>query len=166
MADASSFDREDTAVNITFERATTADAEVLLKAGIAAFHHDTVLYGVEIGGPPGYDSLEHVLKKINEEDYYKIVLDGQIVGGIVVWDEGEGHFHLDLIFLEPAFHNQGIGSQAMQFIEQKYSAQRWTLDTPSYAIRNQHFYEKFGYVKTGETAYPDIILFAYEKRLP
>ncbi len=38
--------------------------------------------------------------------------------------------------------------------------------TPADAIRNQHFYEKFGYVKTGEEAHPDITLIAYEKRAP
>jgi ribosomal protein S18 acetylase RimI-like enzyme len=152
-------------MNLTFERATPADAEALVEVQIAAFHHDTVLYGVPPDGPPGYNSVEHALKKIAEEDYYKIVLNGQIVGGIDVWDEGEGHFHLDLIYLDPALHNRGIGSQAMEFIHQTYPAQRWTLDTPSYAVRNQHFYEKFGYIKVSEEAFPGITLFGYEKKI-
>jgi ribosomal protein S18 acetylase RimI-like enzyme len=151
---------------ITFERARAADAEALVSAQIAAFHHDSVLYpGVEIGGPPGYDSVEHMLAKIGEDECYAIVCAGQIIGGIVVFDLGDGHFHLDLIAIDPAYQNRGIGTQAIRFIEQAYPATKWSLDTPAWAVRNQHFYEKFGFVKVGEEAFPDITLFQYEKRL-
>ncbi len=151
-------------MNVTFERATPADAEALVKVQIAAFHHDSILYpDVEVGGPPGYDSVEGTRKKIEADEFYKIVHDGQIIGGIVVYDQGEGHYHLDLIYLDPEYHNRGIGTQAMQFLEQTYAATKWTLDTPEYAVRNQHFYEKFGYVKVGTREEPDITLIVYEK---
>ena len=88
---------------------------------------------------------------------------GQIIGGFVVFDRGQGHVHVDLIFIDPVYHNRGIGTRAMQFLEQTYSATRWTLNTPTWAIRNQHFYEKLGYVKVKEETHPDIILFWYEK---
>ncbi len=105
-----------------------------------------------------------MLQKIHGDEYYKILADGQIVGGIVLYDFGDGHLHLDLLYIDPAIHNQGIGTQAMTFIERTYTATKWTLDTPAYATRNQHFYEKFGYVKIGENTEPDgVILFAYEK---
>lgn len=52
----------------------------------------------------------------------------------------------------------------MQFIESKYYATKWTLDTPAWAVRNIHFYEKLGYVKihtyTEEDGTP---LISYEK---
>ena len=152
-------------MNITFERATPADADAMVQAQIAAFHHDSVLYGVEIGGPPGYDSAESVLKKIVEDDTYKIVYEGRIVGGMVVNDYGQGHFHLDLIYIDPIYHNRGIGTRAMQFLEGTYPAKKWSLDTPTWAVRNQHFYEKFGYVKIKEVEYDDITLIAYEKQI-
>lgn len=154
-------------MNLQFERAGPADAEALVAAQIAAFHDDARLYpGVEIGGPPGYDSVESAHQKMQQHDYYKIVVDGQIIGGMVVFDQGQGHYHLDLIYVDPAFHNRGIGTQAMQFLEETYSAAtKWTLDTPAYALRNQHFYAKFGYVKIGEVEIEGFILFAYEKRL-
>ena len=151
-------------MRILIEPATPADAERLVAVQIAAFHHDAVIYpGVAIGGPPGYDSVENLLQKIKEGDYYKIMVEGQIIGGIAVFDLGEGHFHLDLLYIEPAYHNRGIGTQAMHFIEGTYHATKWSLHTPGYAIRNQHFYEKFGYVKVGEEEYPDLTLLAYEK---
>lgn len=152
-------------MHITFERATAADAEALVRVQIAAFHHDAVLYpGVEIGGPPGYDSPEHMLKKIDNDECYKILDAGQIIGVIVVFDEDYGHFHLDLIAIDPAHQDRHIGTQAIRFIERTYQATRWTLDTPIWATRNQHFYEKLGYVKVGEEVLPDITLISYEKR--
>ena len=151
-------------MHISIEPATPADAEHLVAVQIAAFHHDAEIYpGVAIGGPPGYDSIDNLLQKIEEGDYYKIVVDGQIIGGIAVFDLGAGHFHLDLLYIDPAYHNRGIGTQAMHFIERTYHAMKWTLHTPGYAIRNQHFYEKFGYVKIGEEEFPDLTLLAYEK---
>jgi len=151
-------------MNLSFERAAPADAETLVSLQIAAFHHDARIYpGVEIGGPPGYDSVESVLQKIRDDEYYKIVVDGQTVGGIVVFDMGQGHYHLDLIYLDPACHNRGIGTQAIHFVERTYPAAKWTLDTPAYAVRNQHFYEKLGYVKVREDHHDGITLFAYEK---
>ena len=57
----------------------------------------------------------------------------------------------------------GKSKFAMQFIEQAYPAQKWTLHTPAYAIRNQHFYEKLGYIKMAEEYDDDFLLFAYEK---
>lgn len=154
-------------MNITFERMAEADAEMLVRIQIAAFHHDSVLYPqVEIGGPPGYDSVEVMLTKIRQEVCYTIRADEQIVGGMVVYDRGAGHFHLDLIYIDPAYHDRGIGTQAIRFLEQAHPAHTWTLDTPIWALRNQHFYEKFGYVKVGEEVYDDITLIAYEKHLP
>jgi ribosomal protein S18 acetylase RimI-like enzyme len=153
-------------MTITFERATPADADDLVKMQIAAFHDDARLYpGVEIGGPPGYDSVEVMLEKIREAEVYKIVYDERIIGGIIIYDHGQGEMHLDVINIDPQYHNRGIGTQAMQFIERTYPAKKWTLDTPGYAIRNQHFYEKFGYVKLKEEDYDGFILFAYEKQM-
>lgn len=153
-------------MQISFERATAADADALVRVQIAAFHNDDVLYpGVGLSGPPGYDSVAHIRERIETDLCYKITDAGQVIGVIVVFDRGEGHFHLDLIAIEPAYHNRGVGTRALQFIERAHApAARWTLDTPSWAVRNQHVYEKFGFVKVGEEALPDITLFAYEKR--
>ena len=151
-------------MDVSFEPATAADAEALVGVQVAAFHSDAVTYpGVEVGGPPGYDSVDDARAKIARHHYHKIVRDERIVGGIVVFDRGGGHCHLDLIYLDPSQHGQGIGTQAMRFLEQTHRATVWTLDTPSWAVRNQHFYEKLGYAKVGKSVHPDVTLFAYEK---
>lgn len=154
-------------MNITIERATAADAESMVSIQIAAFHHDSQLYpGLELGGPPGYDSVAEMLEKIQQDECYKISDEGRCIGGLVVFDKGAGHYHLDVIFLDPAYHNRGVGTQAMQFIDQTYPATCWTLDTPQWAVRNQHFYEKLGYVKVHEFEIDGTPLIAYEKRMP
>ncbi len=154
-------------MTLSIERATAADAESLVKVQIAAFHSDAQLYpGVEIGGPPGYDSVAEMLERIQDSTCYKIIDAGQCIGGMIVFDLGQGHFHLGVIFIDPAYHNRGIGTQAMQYIEQTHAASRWTLDTPQWAVRNQHFYEKLGYVKKSEHEDEDgTPLIAYEKQI-
>ena len=151
-------------MTVSFKRATMADVGTLVKLQILAFHDDARLYpGVRLGGPPGYDSVIAMLKKIRQDDVYTIRYEGQIVGGLGVFKIRQGHYHLDVIFIDPAYHNRGIGTQAMHFIEQTYPAKKWTLNTPGYATRNQHFYEKFGYVKVGETPFSYFTLIDYEK---
>lgn len=153
-------------MRIDFERAAPADAKDLVTVQIAAFHDDARLYpGVEIGGPPGYDSVEATLAKIARGEIHKVSLDDEIIGGITVIDQGAGHFHLDVLAIDPAHHNKGFGTHAMGFIERTFPASLLTLDTPTFATRNQHFYEKLGFVRVGETVFPDITLIQYEKRL-
>jgi len=153
---------------VRIERATPADAPALLRAQIRAFEHDALIYpGVAVGGPPGYDSLDVLLAHIQTDDTYKIEADGHIVGGMVIFDRGEGRCHLDVIFIDPDYHDRGIGTRAMHYLDEHYAARLWTLDTPTWAVRNQHFYEKLGFIKVGEVQYEDddTPLFAYEKRL-
>ena len=153
-------------MSIDFEQATPADAEDLVRVQIAAFHDDARLHpGVEIGGPDGYDSVEVLLAKIARGECHKVSLDGEIIGAFTVIDQDAGHFHLDVLAIDPAHHNKGFGTQAMWFIERTFPATVWTLDTPSFATRNQHFYERLGFVRVGETVFRDITLIQYEKRL-
>lgn len=143
------------------------DAAEMVQIQIAAFHYDSVLYPeVELGGPPGYDSVTDLLAKIARHDCYKIVHAGQLVGGIVVWIDEAERYHLDVIFIAPTAQNHGIGTQAIHFLEARYpAATRWTLDTPRWAIRNRHFYEKLGYVSAREYDDNGFPLIAYEKRI-
>jgi GNAT superfamily N-acetyltransferase len=151
---------------LLIQNATTNDAAALVAVQVAAFHHDSEIYpGIAMGGPPGYDSVAVMRQKIEQDESYIIRHKGQCIGGLVVLDQGAGHYHLDVIFIDPAYHSRGIGTQAMQFIEQTYPARRWTLDTPQWATRNQHFYEKLGYVPVGTHADDDTPLIAYEKRV-
>jgi len=108
-------------MSILFECANLSDAKSLVNVQIAAFHYDSVLYPtIEIGGPPGYDSVPVIQQKIVRNESYKIIVDACIVGGIVVFMKGSEHCHLDLLFIAPHHQNRGIGTSAMYFIEETY----------------------------------------------
>lgn len=65
---------------------------------------------------------------------------------------GQGHYELGRIYVDPAFQNRGIGQQAVkQMFEALPDVDKWTVGTPGWAVRNQHFYEKMGVVKVRET---------------
>ena len=155
----------ETMVNVTIEPSKMIEAEELVRAQVASFHSDALFYpGVEEGGPPGYDSVDLMRRKIAEDITYTIRADGVIVGGVMLFEKGEGHLHLDVIFVAPELHSKGIGSKVMTFLAETYPDMRWTLDTPVYAVRNHHFYEKFGYVRGKMRFEPDgFALYAYEK---
>jgi RimJ/RimL family protein N-acetyltransferase len=103
-------------------------------------------------GPPGYNSVDWNIKWISRTPYFKILIDDQIIGGIIVFDMGEKHYELGRIYIDPNYQNQGIGQQAVkQMLDAIPGAVKWTLGTPSWALRNQHFYEKIGFVKVRET---------------
>lgn len=135
---------------IRIEKARSEDSKVLALASWRAFDND-VNYGAPgVGGPPGYKSDRWQSKMIRIGKYYKILADTRIIGGFIVFDQGFGHFELGRIFIEPEYQNQGIGTQAIEFMEKTFpQVRRWTLGTPRWNLRTQHFYEKIGYVRVG-----------------
>ena len=139
---------------IELARAQPGDVEALTETQIRTFLDDNKLKpaGCSLEGPPGYNSQDWNLYWIENTHYYKILLDGRIVGGLILFDLGDGHFEVGRIWVDPDLQNQGIGQAAMQamFIQHP-GIKKWTLGTPSWAIRNQHFYEKVGFVRIRET---------------
>ena len=163
---------------ISFEKAKIEDAEALTEVQRRAFDDDSRRFGGlsaggpvphVSGGPPGYDSVDWTLWAMKTGIYYKILAGDRIIGGVILFDMHKRHFNLGRIFIDPDWQDQGIGSQALQFIEKTFPfVKRWSLDTPERAVRNHHFYKKLGYVKVGEEVPEgvDIRLFLYEKRIP
>lgn len=151
---------------VTLSRAGLSDAAALLDTKIEAFSGDVSLYGY---GPPGYDSLDDISRALVRpgNHYYKIMADSQLAGGLCAQELGGGHFHLNSIYVFAAYQNRGTGSEAMRLLFASLpQARRWTLETPYLSFRNHHFYEKLGFIKTGETM-PEsdgFHLFLHEKR--
>ena len=154
---------------IRFVKARTRDAEALTEVQTRTFDDDSQRFAGRPGGPPGYDSVDWTLWAIKTGIYFKILVGDQIIGGVILFNMHKDHFNLGRIFVESDWQNQGIGSQAVRFVEKAFRhVKRWSLDTPEWAVRNHHFYEKLGYVKVGDevpTGLP-IRLYLYEKSLP
>jgi len=149
---------------IRFEKAKAEDAKALALVYWHAFDND-VNYGAPgPGGPPGYKSDRWQSKMMHVGKYYKILADDRIIGGFILFDQRNGHYELGRIFIGPDFQNQGIGTQAFEFMWTEFpEAVRWTLGIPAWTLRNRHFYEKVGFVEV-EVEEPDGIRF--EKRTP
>lgn len=117
------------------------------------FDKDSSLFlGIPEGGPPGYDSAEWQLDMMKSAEYYKIISDADVIGGFIVFGLKDNSFELGRIYIDPIFQNKGYGKAAMNYIFDLFpEASKWILDTPSWAVRNQYFYEKLGFVKKAES---------------
>lgn len=118
------------------------------------------------GGPPGYASADWQAQMMPAGQYHAITVDGALAGGALAFGMGGGRFELGRLFLDPQWHRQGIGRQAMALLFAAYpQAQTWTLDTPTWNRRTRSFYESLGFVAVGEVRHPggpDLVL--YERR--
>jgi RimJ/RimL family protein N-acetyltransferase len=151
-----------------FEIACIEDAVQLSEVQKRAFDSQVPDHMPDLGGPPGYDSVEWQIETMQQTPYIKIRQDGAIVGGIVLEPQGPDHCHVGRIFLDPPFHGLGIGTQAFAWLEKTYpQVTLWTLRTPSYHTRNQRFYERLGYRRTGKDieVFPGFVLVGFEKRI-
>ncbi len=140
------------------------DIGIITEIAIKAFEEDKKLYGAY---PPLIDIKNRRLRFIRSADTFVIDEDGEAVGAALVFSRGK-ECTLGAIFIDPEFQGRGIGSRVLILLEGEYpESRRWKLDTPYLSVKNQRFYEKHGYVKTGEeTPDPDsgFRLFLYEKR--
>jgi len=146
---------------VTLEQAKMRDASQLAEISKRAFHSDVNVGAPtkgegssagEGGGPPGYDSPEFQARMMKACRYYKIICNGQIVGGLIASHKKLGHYQLERIFVEPELYNRGIGTEAMKEVFALFpDATIWTLGTPEWNVRTKHFYEKLGFVQIGWT---------------
>jgi len=151
-------------MNVSFRKARPSDAEALAQASRLAFHDD-VQYGAPgpPGGPPGYDSAAWQKRMMGVGEYYTILADNVVVGGIIVFRKAPREYELGRIFIAPAYQNQGIGTQAFDFLWQTYPlSKRWTLGTPKWNRRTRHFYAKVGFTEIGEDAHGGVL---FERRI-
>lgn len=85
-------------------------------------------------------SRETIERSIDEGEAYRIVVDGEKVGGVVLKVEGD-RGELDLLFVVPGTHSKGVGQAAWRAVEKLHPEVRvWGLVTPYFEKRNIHFY--------------------------
>ncbi len=130
--------------NIELQPLTEKDIEPLTKIMARAFDHDTKIHlDEDKGGPEGYDDGRFLIKwgLQSPTKSYKILLNGTLVGGIIVWIRENGNNYLGTIFIDPPFQGKGIGTRIWGLIESAYpNAKSWKTDTPGFSKRSHHFY--------------------------
>jgi GNAT superfamily N-acetyltransferase len=155
---------------VRIEPARALDLVALTTIQALSFSEEVGLYGT---GPPGYKSLEWQAQALRRAEYFKILADQLIVGGIVARQVSPGHYLLVRIFVHPDHQDRGVGTQAFRLIEARFpTAEKWSLNTPYRSFRNHHFYRKLGFTHT-ETMTPEgfdlsrdpeFCVFVFEKR--
>jgi ribosomal protein S18 acetylase RimI-like enzyme len=149
---------------IKFAKATCEDAQQLTEVQIKTFDDDArKFFDKPIGGPSGYDSVKWQLDMMQSGIYYKILDKDMIIGGMVISRLKPGQYKLRRLYVDPDYQDKGVGTKAISFMENEFpDAQTWNLDTPVVATRNHHFYEKLGYMRTGDDGDGQYL---YEKRI-
>lgn len=85
-------------------------------------------------------SRKTIEKSIDEGIAYRIVVDGETAGGLVLRIDGT-RGDLDLLFVSPKIHSKGIGYAAWCAVESLYpEVEIWETVTPYFEKRNIHFY--------------------------
>ena len=85
-------------------------------------------------------SRETIEQSIDGGEAYRIVLDDQPVGGVIIKVEGD-HGDLEILFVSPRVHSKGIGYAAWCAVEKLHTEVKvWETVTPYFEKRNIHFY--------------------------
>lgn len=152
-------------IKLDIKKANVQDASALQYIEQKAFEEDIIRYG-DRSDCPANESMESIALKIQMHDYYALYENDRLIGAADVrTNEVESACHLARIYIDPRYHNLGIGKIAMQMLESLYpAAVVWSLDTPFKNLRNQHFYESLGYKYVGTKVIDEVLsLFDYVK---
>ena len=85
-------------------------------------------------------SRETIERSIDSGEAYRILQNGQPVGGVVISVDG-GRGELELLFVSPNEHSKGVGTAAWRAVEQLHPEVKvWETVTPYFEKRNIHFY--------------------------
>jgi len=86
-------------------------------------------------------TIEACLDHPNAEAY-RIMRDGESVGGVILIIDKEKHEgDLDILFVSPKAHSRGIGQEAWRLVEEMHpEIDVWVTHTPYFEKRNIHFY--------------------------
>ena len=85
-------------------------------------------------------SRETIEQSIDSGEAYRIVCDGQNVGGVILRVEGENG-DLDILFVSTRVHSREIGYAAWCEVEKLHpEVKLWETVTPYFEKRNIHFY--------------------------
>ena len=123
------------------------DIERIAAISKRAFETDTEVGGTIGDYPPEYDSILWHEQMRNEGHLMQAVVDGEIVGGAILFVDNDGEsLYIGRIFIDPVHHRKGYGLSLMKLVEACYPGiRKINLDTPLWNVRTNAFYTKLGY---------------------
>jgi len=118
-----------------------------------------------------YPNKEAFRKDVAQNELYVLLLEGRIIGCIVISTEkdpeysaidwlskNQTHFYIHRLAVHPNFQKKGYAKKLMDFAEAlalKNKVASIRLDTFSKNSRNQQFYETRGYTRLGNVFFPN-----------
>jgi predicted acetyltransferase len=143
---------------------TRAHLPALCQLMRETFDHDAKKYlgPNAVSGPRGYDDgsllRAHVVRA--EIHPYTVCVGDEIVGAILLEDQGWNRMSVFLFFIAPSHQNRSVGTSVWRQVEKMYGhIESWSLETPLYARGQHHFYEKKCGFKPMTDAYWDRLRF-------
>ncbi len=123
--------------------------ETIVGMSVRAFETDMNVGGKNGDCPPEFDSVEWHRKMAREGHLYQAMIGKELVGAAVVFlDESKSSVYIGRIFIDSIYHRKGYGILLMKCIENEFlDVSEINLDTPSWNVRTNAFYEKLGYKK-------------------
>ena len=110
---------------------------------------------------PTIDEVKHMMEHNFD---YKIVLDYNIIGGVIVMSEGARIASIQDFCIEPFYQNKGYGQLVLKEVERLHEdIEKWELTTPVYSVGNQYLYEKCGYKRVKIDDFGGVLCIFYEK---
>ncbi|HFJ9437669.1 MULTISPECIES: GNAT family N-acetyltransferase [Bacillus] len=137
-------------MEIILEKAIENDAAVLFQMQIDSFKPILNKYK-DYNTSPANESIEKTILRINNpsNNYYKIILDSNLVGAICISKEIPNKFWISPMFIHPNYQGKGIAQRIFILIEEMFpKAQSFELATILEEERNCFLYEKMGYKRT------------------
>lgn len=133
-------------------KANIKDIESIVEMSKRAFQTDINVGGKEGDCPPDYDSIVWHIQMANEGHLFKAIFDNQLVGAAIMFlDENNKRLYIGRIFVDSIYHRKGYGIKLMKSIELYFPhVKEIDLDTPSWNVRTNSFYQKIGYTITKE----------------
>ena len=129
------------------ENAELKHIERIVAISKRAFETDIKVGGAIGDYPPESDSVIWHEQMLNEGHLFQAVIDGEIVGGVILFLDKDGEtLHIGRIFIDPVHHRKGYGLSLMKMVETYYTGiRKIKLDTPVWNVRTNAFYTKLGY---------------------
>ena len=129
---------------VTLEKLQTEDREQFIKDNQEAFNYGALeefgLRDDHFEEDEQIISRDTIIRSIENGETYRIIQDGEIVGGLILKVEGRKG-DLDILFVSPKVHSKGIGYKAWCEVEKLYpEVEVWETVTPYFEKRNIHFY--------------------------
>ncbi|MBQ7059105.1 MAG: GNAT family N-acetyltransferase [Firmicutes bacterium] len=128
-------------------KAEENQVKTIVDISVRAFETDVNVGGAKGDCPPEYDSVEWHKQMAREGHLYQAMIGNDIVGAAIIFpDETKNSVYIGRIFIDSVYHRKGYGIRLMECIEKNYPFDtEFNLDTPSWNVRTNAFYEKLGY---------------------